>query len=237
MITMAPRRVLIVDSDSIMADGLSLLLDQHSRFSVLACATYQQIAACVESFHPHIIVVNVHQGSTAEGLAACRSITALEGDYMIVVLAPRPLLEGDAFMAEAVEAGADGVLTREDITLPELVDALEKLEQGQSLLDARKLREALIVRSAAPSETNTMPPGTESLTPREREVVDLIAEGSSTGEIAQHLSISERTVQCHISNLLAKLGVRTRVEAVAQLYQWRLAARQQDALGGLADAV
>jgi DNA-binding NarL/FixJ family response regulator len=224
---MAPRRVLIVDSDSIMADGLSLLLDQQSRFSVLACATYDEVAACVESFQPHIIVVNLHQGSAAEGLAACHTITGLAEDYMIVVLAPRPLLEEDAFMVEAVEAGADGVLTREDVTLPELVDALEKLEQGQSLLDARKLREALIARDASVLDTSAVPPGAESLTPREREVADLIAEGSSTSEVGQRLSISERTVQCHISNVLAKLGVRTRVEAVAQLYQWRLAARQQ----------
>ncbi len=219
---MLPARVLIVDTASIIADGLSVLLDQKSRFSVLSCSGYPEALDCIESFRPQIIVINFHHEVAVDGIEICRQITALPGEYMLLVLAPGSLLVEEALMLEAIEAGADGVLTREEVTLPDLIAALEDLHAGRSLLDARQLREALGARRDA--DTLTDPPGAEydRLTPREREVADLIAEGLSTSELAQRLTISERTVQCHINNILTKLGVHSRIEAVVQLYRWRL---------------
>lgn len=219
---MSPARVLIIDSASIIADGLSVLLDQESRFNVLSCSGYQEALGCIESFEPRIIVINFHHEAVADGIEICRRITALPKDYMILVLAPGSLLVEDSLMLEAIEAGADGVLAREEVTLPALIAALEDLHAGRSLLDARQLREALGARREAGTPADAPGGEYERLTPREREVADLIAEGLSTGELAQRLTISERTVQCHINNILTKLGVHSRIEAVVQLYRWRL---------------
>ena len=217
---MSATRVLIVDSHPIIADSLSSSLEDRDAFAAMACRTYVEVPECVESFHPQIIVINVHLETVQEGLEACREIMLIPGDQAIVMIAPRSLVEGDTLSLDALEAGADGVLISEDLDLKKLVKALEDLEAGYSLLDPKHLREALALRRAAPPAAGT-PPDLSELTPREQEVADLIIAGSSTNEIAEQLSISERTVQNHISNLLTKLNVRTRAEAVARLYMWR----------------
>jgi DNA-binding NarL/FixJ family response regulator len=223
---MPATRVLIVDSHPIIADSLSAWLEDRDAFAAMACRTYTEVPACVESFHPEIIVINIHLETVQEGLGACREITQIPGNQAIVMIAPRSLVESDTLALDALEAGADGVLISEDLDLYKLVKALEDLEAGRSLLDSGHLREALALRSAALPSPAGMPLDLSELTPREQDVAELIISGSSTNEIAEQLSISDRTVQNHISNLLTKLNVRTRAEAVARLYMWRHAQTQ-----------
>ena len=217
---MSQRSVLVIDTQPVMADCLSLSLQHCSSYTTRACSDYSTAPACFESYHPDIVVLNVYQDTLAADMAACRMISKLPGQHMLVLLAPQPLDEGDTLVLDAVEAGADGVLFRKDLDLEQLVAALEDLEAGRSLIDPQQLREALRTRSAAAANE---PPEIDSLTPREREIADLLSAGSSTSQIATHLTISERTVHTHVSNILSKLGVHTRIEAVALLYQWRRA--------------
>lgn len=214
---MPQKCVLVIDTQPVMADSLSLSLQHNSSYITRACSDYEAVAACCETHQPDIVVLNVYQDTLAADLEACRMISALPGKRLLVVLAPQPLEEGDTLVLDAVEAGADGVLFRKELDLDQLVAALADLESGRSLIDPQQLREALRVRSAAAEES----PLIESLTPREREIADLLSEGCSTSAIATTLTISERTVHTHVSNILSKLGVRTRIEAVALLYQWR----------------
>jgi DNA-binding NarL/FixJ family response regulator len=223
---MPATRVLVVDSHAIIADSLSASLEDRDAFVAMACRTYLEVPECVESFQPQIIVINVHLETVQEGLEACREITLLPGDQAIVMIAPRSLVESDTLALDALEAGADGVLISEDLDLKKLAKALEDLEAGYSLLDAAHLREALALRRTPVPPPSGIPTDLGELTPREQDVADLIIAGSSTNEIAEQLSISERTVQNHISNLLTKLNVRTRAEAVARLYMWRHAQAQ-----------
>jgi len=223
---MPATRVLIVDSHPIIADSLSAGLADRDAFSAMACRTYTEVPACMDAFHPEIIVINIHLETVQEGLEACREITQLPGDQAIVMIAPRSLVETATLALDALEAGADGVLISEDLDLKKLVSALQDLEAGRSLLDPDHLRDALALRSTAAAPSSGIPLDLSDLTPREQDVADLIVAGSSTNEIAEQLSISERTVQNHISNLLTKLNVRTRAEAVARLYMWRHAQAQ-----------
>lgn len=221
---MTAKRILIVDPHPVIADSLSLSLGQYSTFTTESCSAYAETATRVGVLRPDLIVLNVYQENVAESLETCRASAAVPGSQMIVLLAPRDLVEQDTFTLDAVEAGADGVLIREEIDLPGLVAKLQNLETVRGLLDPRRLREALATRRALEPAAN-VDPIQEKLTPRERDVADLIMQGKTTGEIAEQLAISERTVQTHISNILAKLHVRTRAEAAIQLYQWRLAAQ------------
>lgn len=216
---MSQRSVLVIDTQPVMADSLSLSLQHCSSYHTRACSDYCALPTCFESYHPDIVVLNVYQDTLGADMEVCRIVSKLPGQHMLVLLAPQPLDDGDTLVLDAVEAGADGVLFRKDLDLEQLVAALEDLDAGRSLIDPQQLRDALRVRSAAASE----PPEIECLTPREREIADLLSAGSSTSQIAAHLTISERTVHTHVSNILSKLGVRTRIEAVALLYQWRQA--------------
>lgn len=219
---MVAARVLIVDPHPIIADSLCLSLEQHSSFLLESCTSYAEAMTCATHNSPQIVVLNVYPHTCDESLRTCRELAALVSTPLIVLLAPQELVERDTFMLDAVEAGADGVLIREQIDLTGLVSGLQRLEDGVSLLDPRRLRDALACRRS-PSALPENLPTVEKLTPREREVAELISQGKSTGEIATELTISERTVQTHIGNILAKLEVRTRAEAAVQLYQWRLA--------------
>lgn len=216
---MSQRSVLVIDTQPVMADCLSLSLQHCSSYVTRACSDYSTAPACFEAYHPDIVVLNVYQDTLVADMEACRMVSKLPGQHMLVLLAPQPLDEGNTLVLDAVEAGADGVLFRKDLDLEQLVAALGDLDAGRSLIDPQQLREALRVRSTAASD----PPEIECLTPREREIADLLSAGSSTSQIAALLTISERTVHTHVSNILSKLGVRTRIEAVALLYQWRRA--------------
>ncbi|HEY0603684.1 MAG TPA: response regulator transcription factor [Herpetosiphonaceae bacterium] len=218
---MAAKCILIVDPHPVIADSLSVSLEQHPPFKAESCAAYTEAAGCVARVAPDLVVLSVYQHTVAESLATCRECAAASGKHMIVLLAPRELVEQESFTLDAIEAGADGVLIHEETDLQTLVETLGHLDAAHSLLDPRRLREGLANRRAAESSAE-QPSPTEKLTPRERDVADLVMAGKTTPEIAEQLSISERTVQTHISNILAKLNVRTRAEAAVQLYQWRI---------------
>lgn len=226
---MQSTRILVVDSEPLVATCLSRSLEQHSTFTLRACPSYNDLSACIDAFHPDIVVINLHQDAIAEELEACRMIAASPSDHMIVLLIRRSFLENRTFMLDALEAGADAVLNREDLDLDQLVAALKSLEAGHSLLDPRQVRKALATRRV---ELSIRPANgalcRENLTAREQEVADLIVLGASTSAIAQQLNISERTVQSHVSSILAKLGVHTRAEAVVYLYRQRRAHRSEE---------
>lgn len=239
-------RVLIVDSQPLIAASLACLLAQQSTFSVLACSSIADLVACIGSFQPAIVVIDLYQDAVEEGLETCRAVAALQGSQMIVLLARRCLVESGTFTLDAVEAGADGILLHEKLDLAGLLAALRDLEAGRSLLDPRQLRGALANRRgepggmalaeagshlAAAALAHRTAPVVETLTAREREVAHLLAAGVSTGAIAEQLFISVRTVQCHISSILAKLGAHTRAEAMVHLYHRYKSRADDGALG------
>ena len=151
-----------------------------------------------------------------DGLAATRAILAAGVPTRVLVLTTFAL---DEYVFDALRAGASGFLLK-DAPAEELAAAIRVVAAGDSLLApavTRQVIDAFVRSGAGPAQRPD--PTLARLTPRELEVLDLIAQGLSNGDIAARLFVSEATAKTHVSNLLAKLGLRDRVQAVIFAYE------------------
>lgn len=215
---MESPRMLIVNKQPVIAEALALLIRQHTGFVTETCLTRQDVAAQIARFVPDVIVLNLHDPEMTQELQLCHTLAERSGDHTVVLLASGFLLNDTALMAEAFEAGADGALNRDTLSVEALMAALRDLAAGRSLWDKRMLRQAMQRREVA-ERTARAAQAFEQLTRREREVLARLARGATNYEIAEQFAISERTVQKHVSNLLTKLGLVSRTQVIALYYQ------------------
>lgn len=213
--------VLIVDSQPIVGAGLDRLLAEQTEFVTAAC-TLTDALPCIELHQPRIVIINLHQHNLSEELQLCRALADVPGERTLLLLAPHTPT-WNTVLVDAFEAGADGVLDRDELQVEALVAALTELTAGRSLWNMRELRQALGSRRADTAKISEIARAVAEFTAREREVFDLLAAGLPNADIAERLSLSERTVQGHVSNVLQKLGVNSRAEAVAAYCKWQLA--------------
>lgn len=202
--------VLIVDDHQLFSDGLVHLVNQH-QFSVIGTArTLSDAARIARERRPDIVVLDflLPDGSGAEAITALRE--AAPQSKLLIVTA----LNDDETLATALDAGCDGFVTK-DRAADDLIACLQALGRGEAAIGAQHLARALSHLRQRPSA-----PGT--LTPREVEVLGLLAQGCSNAEIGRQLTISTNTVRNHVQNILAKLGARSRLEAVAIAIRRRL---------------
>ena len=148
-----------------------------------------------------------------DGIEATKRIVASGSRTRILVLTTFDL---DEYVYGAVRAGASGFLLK-DVRPGELVDAIRVVASGNALLGPTAI-ERLLTRFSFPTDPSTETLAVGSLTDRESEILQLLASGLSNAEIAARLVVSETTVKTHVSNLLRKLGVRDRVQAVIAAY-------------------
>ncbi len=189
-------RVLVVADDPLARSGLAALLAEQAGIAVVAqAASTERIGRLLEAYDPDAVVLDLGTGDPdrAAGLDAL--------GVPVLALAP----DGE-HAAAALAAGARAVLLR-DAEGSRLATALAAVTRGLLVLD-EALREAVRPR-AVPAEAPV-----EALTPREREVLQLLSEGLPNRRIAERLAIGERTVKFHVNAILGKLGVATRTEAV-----------------------
>lgn len=212
--TMSTTRILIIDSHPITGYSLAIALDLKTNFETQTCFDYDNASQIISTFLPHIVILNLHSQDTYRAIVLCQTMTTSEHPSMIIILLPPSLLT-DALVAQAIEAGVDGVLSHEELEFTDLIQAIKKVNEGQSLFTTQQMRDALIAKQSI----NTI---IADLTPREQEIAELLIEGTSTTEFADTLAISHRTVYAHTGNIMAKLGVRSRSEAIARLYQMRM---------------
>lgn len=196
---MLPRiRVLCVDDHPVVLDGLSLLIDRQNDMQVVGSATSGELA--VEMFHdlrPDVTLMDLRL-PVMTGIEAIRQIRRESPDARIIVLT---MYHGDEDVCQALEAGAATYLLK-DTLAEDLVQVIREVHDGErplpsniaALLEARKTR--------------------PSLTPREVQVVRLIAEGLRNKEIAVALGISEETAKVHVKNILAKMNVSDRAAVI-----------------------
>lgn len=196
---MLPRiRVLCVDDHPVVLDGLSLLIDRQNDMQVVGSATSGELA--VEMFHdlrPDVTLMDLRL-PVMNGIEAIRQIRRESPDARIIVLT---MYHGDEDVCQALEAGAATYLLK-DTLAEDLVQVIREVHDGErplpsniaALLEARKTR--------------------PSLTPREVQVVRLIAEGLRNKEIAVALGISEETAKVHVKNILAKMNVSDRAAVI-----------------------
>jgi len=216
-----PIGVLIVDDQPMVRAGLRMILELEPDIDIVGEAADGNEAVTVAGeAHPDVILMDVRMPNL-DGLEATRRIVRdREQGSRVLILTTFDL---DAYVYEALLAGASGFVLK-DIAPEQLVDAIHVIANGEALLSptvTRRLIEEFVRR---PPEVATPPPRElEALTPREAEIMRLVARGLSNAEIAAQAFVSEPTVKTHVARILMKLGLRDRVQVVVYAYERGLA--------------
>ena len=197
-------RVLIADDHGIVRSGLKLLIDRQHDMEV-ASEAEDGIEAVekVLSDRPHVAVLDVSMPRLT-GLHAARQIRSHTEDVQVLMLS---MHDEDAYFFDALEAGASGYVSKRGAD-GDLITAIRTVAGGRTFLNSRT-QQALMKQWLEEG-----PQRPDELTPREMEVVKLIAEANTNRQIADALRVSEKTVESHRANVLSKLGMRDRVELV-----------------------
>ncbi len=198
-------RLLVADDHGVVRGGLKLLLDRQPDMEVVAEAADGAEAVSEALRHrPDLCVLDVSMPKLT-GLQATREIKAQAPDIHVLVLS---MHDDERYLFEALKAGAGGYVLKTEAD-HDLVNAVRAVSRGEPFLtnagQRRLVREWLADPESGPSEP---------LTPREQEVLKLIAEAHTNREIGEILHLAEKTVESHRGNLLRKLGMRDRVELV-----------------------
>jgi DNA-binding NarL/FixJ family response regulator len=218
-VSRARVRVLLVDDDDLMRAGLRAVLSSDETIEVVGEAGDGRAALdAVRTQRPDVVLMDVRM-PTLDGISATREILAVSGSVRVAILTT---FEDDEYVFGALSAGASGFLLKR--TRPEeLIGAIHTIAAGDSLLSPSVTRRVIERMAAQPLADPRARERLEELTPREREVLELIARGLSNGEIAASFVIEESTVKTHVRRILMKLHLRDRVQAVIFAYESGLA--------------
>ena len=215
MATLSPSRdaqsatvdIMLVDDHAIVRQGLRSILERERDLRVVAeASTATEALTVIGRARPRIVLLDLKlsTSSDTEGLDLCAEITAGHPEVGVLVLTT---FLDEQLVLQAIRAGARGYVVK-DVDTSGLIRAIRDVARGESAFDARSA--AAMVRGL-----NTPPPEeTRTLTARECEVLTLLARGLSNREIGARLYISETTAKFHVGNILRKLGVSSRAEAV-----------------------
>ncbi len=209
-------RIVIADDQGLVRRGFRMVVEIEPDLEVVGeAADGEQALERVRELRPDVVLMDVRMPGT-DGIEATRRITADPDCGTRVIMLTT--FDMDEYVYEALEAGASGFLLK-DIEPELLVAGIHAVHAGDSLLAprvTRRLIESFLEQRPADRRT---PTGTERLTAREAQVLELVARGLSNGEIAARLVVSETTVKTHVGRILAKLGARDRVHAVIYAYE------------------
>ena len=209
--------VIVADDHEVVRAGFAALLESQPDFTVLGTAAdgAEAVRTCRERC-PDVVLMDVRMPGM-DGIEATRLLTSTDSGPRVLILTTFDL---DEYVYDALRAGASGFLLK-DVTAERLFDAVRVIAAGDALL-APSVTRRLIGEFARqrPRAGGTQPStALRALTPRETEVLRLIAEGLSNPEIARRLVVTEETVKTHVSRILAKLGLRDRTQAVVAAYE------------------
>ncbi|MER5371689.1 response regulator transcription factor [Streptomyces sp. NPDC002553] len=220
-------RVVVADDQELVRSGFAMILDVQPDIEVVAEAgDGAEAVEAVRRHRPDVALLDIRM-PRVDGIEACRTISAA-GDCRTVMLTT---FDSDEYVYEALHAGASGFLLK-DVRRDDLVHAVRVVARGDSLLApsvARRLVEQYTRPAARPRRPDAR---LDALTGRERETLLLLARGLSNAEIAAELVVSDHTVKTHVGNVLSKLGLRDRIQAVICAYETGLVAAGDPPPGG-----
>jgi DNA-binding NarL/FixJ family response regulator len=205
-------RILIADDQPLMRAGFKAVLEATGQMEVVAEAgDGLEAIAAARATKPDVVLMDIRMPNL-DGIEAIRQLPS----YRVLVLTTFGL---DEYIVEALRAGASGFITK-DVPAEELVHAVRVVAAGDALLTPSVTRQLLDrVARRLPAAVGRGPDALAELTDRERDVLELLARGMSNAEIAEALVVGDATVKTHVSNVLMKLGLRDRVQAVVLAYE------------------
>ena len=208
-------RALVADDQQVVREGFVALLGTQEDIEVVASAADGAEAVALGAEHrPDVVLMDVRM-PVLDGIEATRRIVeSTEEAPRILILTTFDL---DDYVYDALQAGASGFLLK-DVPAETLFDAVRVVAAGEALL-APTITRRLIAEFARLRPRQVRPESLSELTPRETEILGLVAEGLSNGEIATRLVLSDETVKTHVSHVLRKLGLRDRAQAVVVAYE------------------
>jgi DNA-binding NarL/FixJ family response regulator len=215
-----PVRIIVADDHQVVRAGFAALLDTQPDFTIVATASDgNEAVEASRELNPDVVLMDVRMPGM-DGIEATRRLAGPEARGPCI---PRVLIlttfDLDEYVYEALCAGASGFLLK-DVTAERLFDAVRVVAGGDALLAPSVTRRLISeFTHARPTAAGRPPAALGALTPRETEVLRLIAEGLSNPEIAARLVLSEETVKTHVSRILGKLGLRDRTQAVIAAYE------------------
>ena len=209
-------RVVVADDQELVRAGFSMILDAQPDFEVVAEASdgASEIAA-VRAHEPDVVLLDIRMPGV-DGIEAARTVCA-ETTCRAIMLTTFDL---DEYVYQALRAGASGFLLK-DVRRDDLVHAVRVVAAGEALL-APSITRKLIAEFTSRAESRPAPQ-LHVLTAREQETLKMISRGLTNAEIAAAMFVSEHTVKTHVSNVLSKLGLRDRIQAVIAAYETGLA--------------
>lgn len=210
-------RVMVVDDQAMVREGFSALLDAQPELTVVgSAADGAQAVREVLRLEPDVVLMDVRMPNL-DGIEATRRImtSKLGRPPKVLILTTFDL---DDYVYEALRAGASGFLLK-DARGEDLVHAVQVVAAGDGLLAPSVTRRLIAEFAHRPGADRSLPARLKVLTPREREVLELISAGLSNAEIAARLVLGEQTVKTHVGRIFAKLELRDRAQAVVLAYE------------------
>jgi DNA-binding NarL/FixJ family response regulator len=212
--------VLLVDDQPLLRQGTRMILEAEGDIVVVGEADNGHEAVILaEARSPDVVLMDIRM-PVMDGVEATRRIVSAHDEVRVLALTTFDL---DEYAFGALRAGASGFLLK-DVRPAELVAAVRAVSSGDAVVSPRVTRRLLeeyarAMPDASPDVSSEQPVGLSTLTARELEVLGAVADGLSNAEIAERLFVSETTVKSHVGRILAKLGLRDRVQAVVLAYE------------------
>jgi DNA-binding NarL/FixJ family response regulator len=209
-------RIIVADDHHVVRTGFAALLDTQPDFTVVgtACDGTEAVRICRE-LSPDVALMDVRM-PVMDGIEATRQLAGPNGPRILILTT----FDLDEYVYDALRAGASGFLLK-DVTAERLFDAVRVIAAGEALLAPAVTRRLIgeFTRLRPKPEGASSSATLAALTPRETQVLRLVAEGLSNTEIAGRLVVTEETVKTHVSRMLSKLGLRDRTQAVVTAYE------------------